>query len=301
VLFSQQKRSSRALTTNISHTRAPYTHTHARIEDADDAFCHKQELIHFDYEDIYNGWVNWFQNISSAMPLHVTVGNHESECHSPSCVLHYERYGKTRSNFTAYNQRWAMPSPESGGVANMWYSWDYGSAHFVSIDTSTDFEGAPEGEKGDSGIFPAGSFGRDGEYLEWLEADLAAAANDPAIRWIVAGGHRPFGWFNTTILGPLFEQYGVDLYLCGHDHAYSRYDVGASGVSGVVEVVVGGAGNDEMDYVGNTSTYHNPDAIYSTNVIAIGLLSVSSENGGSLTWQLLASESGDVLDQVVIT
>ena len=38
-----------------------------------------------------------------------------------------------------------MPSKESGGVANMWYSWNYADVHFVSIDTSTDFPDAPEG------------------------------------------------------------------------------------------------------------------------------------------------------------
>ena len=48
-------------------------------------------------------------------------------------------------------------------------SWDYGAVHFTNIDTSTDFPNAPEGEKGDSGIFDAGHFAADGEYLEWVE------------------------------------------------------------------------------------------------------------------------------------
>jgi len=41
-----------------------------------------------------------------------------------------------------------MPSNESGGVLNMWFSWNYADVHFVSIDTSTDFPNAPEGKTG---------------------------------------------------------------------------------------------------------------------------------------------------------
>jgi hypothetical protein len=70
-----------------------------------------------------------------------------------------------------------MPSNESGGVLNMWFSWNYADVHFVSIDTSTDFPNAPEGKTGDSHMpwFPSGGFAKDGEYMRWLEADLAAA------------------------------------------------------------------------------------------------------------------------------
>lgn len=48
------------------------------------------------------------------------------------------------SNFTAYNARFRMPSPESNGTLNMWHSFNYGPVHFISIDTETGFEGAPE-------------------------------------------------------------------------------------------------------------------------------------------------------------
>ena len=74
--------------------------------------------------------------------------NHESECHSPACILGIETTGKYLNNFTAYNTRWTMPSNESGGVLNMWFSWNYADVHFVSIDTSTDFPNAPEGKTG---------------------------------------------------------------------------------------------------------------------------------------------------------
>ena len=117
--------------------------------------------------------------------------------------------------------------------------------HFVSIDTSTDFEDAPEGEKGDSGIFPAGHFAPDGTYLQWLEEDLKNAFEDPNIKWIFAGGHRPLSGFNSDDVVAMFEKYGVALYFAGHSHSYSRYDKSQYG--GVTTAItVGGAGCDEM-------------------------------------------------------
>ena len=32
-----------------------------------------------------------------------------------------------------------MPSAQSGGVENFWYSWDYGMVHFIQFNTETDF------------------------------------------------------------------------------------------------------------------------------------------------------------------
>nr|P20584.1 RecName: Full=Phosphate-repressible acid phosphatase; AltName: Full=Acid phosphatase PII; Flags: Precursor [Aspergillus niger]AAA32700.1 acid phosphatase [Aspergillus niger] len=49
-----------------------------------------------------------------------------------------------RRNFTAYQHPFRMPGPETGGVGNFWYSFDYGLAHFVSIDGETDFANSPE-------------------------------------------------------------------------------------------------------------------------------------------------------------
>jgi hypothetical protein len=50
------------------------------------------------------------------------VGNHESECHIAQCLMHSKQYGEKLNNFTAFNQRWHMPSSTSDGVLNMWYS-----------------------------------------------------------------------------------------------------------------------------------------------------------------------------------
>jgi len=225
---------------------------------ADDAFLH--DITGFEYENIYNAWMNWIQNMSSAIPYMVAAGNHESECHSPACVA-TALYREALHNFSAYNTRWRMPFEASGSTSNMWYSFDYGLAHFVSLNTETDFPNAPEEHRGDSGLLPAGGFGTDGEYLAWLEADLAAANASRGTRpWIFAGGHRPVyddegaEKAQQAAVEALFQKYGVDVYFSGHKHYYTRSlpvfnsipEASYVNPSSTVYVVVGGAGCDEM-------------------------------------------------------
>jgi hypothetical protein len=151
----------------------------------------------------------------------------------------------------------------------MWYSWDYADVHFVSIDTSTDFPGAPEGETGDSHlpIFPAGHFAADGVYMAWLASDLAAARARGA-RWILAGGHRPTEDLSDPApLLALFKQYSVDAYFAGHGHSYYRYGAQAFG-DGTVHIMVGGAGCDEMpwpaDQLAAAGTPMDEEALYAS-------------------------------------
>jgi hypothetical protein len=235
------------------------------ISYADDAFGH--DILGFNYEEVYNGWMNWMQNVTSALPYMVAPGNHESECHSPNCVIDIFR-GEGLRNFSAYNARWRMPSDVSGGRASMWYSFNVGPVHFISMNSETDFPGAEETKTGDSHIpwLKAGNFGEDGEYLRWLESDLKAAAADRAAGrrpWIFAGGHRPFTEVKGNGVMELFAKYGVDLYLAGHAHSYARSapmvngtveaaavisDTHYHNARGFVEVVAGGAGCEEMSF-----------------------------------------------------
>jgi len=150
-----------------------------------------------------------------------------------------------------------MPSVESGGVANMWFSWDLGSdIHFTNLDTSTDFPNAPEGQTGDGhfSFLPAGSFAPNGTYMAWLEADLAAA-RARGVKWLIAGGHRPFEDFDSAAVVALFAKYRVDLYVCGHGHSYTRWSPDTFG-DNTTHIMVGGAGCDEMPY---PSDQHTPD------------------------------------------
>lgn len=281
----------------------------------------------------------------------VSVGNHESECHSPACLLHHKEYGLPLSNFSAYNARWNMPSAASGGAANMWYSFNFGPVHFVSLNSETDFPTAEERNTGDShdkGL-PAGHFGRTGEYMAWLEADLKQAAADRGSRpWIIAGGHRPCCG-DIPGAQALFAKYGVAMYFAGHTHSYIRskptYGNGTSSVGGVLTgpgatttfdpaaaattyIVAGGAGCDEMAYVGDGDergppwanperdcdsdgvcirrrpgaavpvASGDPEVAVTSGRLASGVLRVLSPS--ELEWTLYASTDGSVIDTVKV-
>jgi hypothetical protein len=239
----------------------------------DDSFAH--DPLHFVYESAYNGYMNWLQPLSSAMPYMVAPGNHESECHIAQCQIHFEKYGDKLNNFTAFNARWHMPHTTSGGALNMWYSFNYGLMHFVSINSETDFPSAEERSHGDASDFPAGSFGAKGEYMRWLEEDLRKANASRGVRpWIIAGGHRPCCG-DVPGVAQLFEKYGVVMYFAGHTHSYWRskptfsdmreqpdlpaiprathFSPAGTGRSATTYVTAGGAGCDEMTWVNKTS------------------------------------------------
>jgi hypothetical protein len=138
-------------------------------------------------------------------PLWSCIGNHETDqLTSPSPTI-------------PYYQIFSLPqSGEAGGVASGtedFYSFDYGNVHFVCLDSMTS------------------SRATNGTMANWLRADLANTTQD----WLIAFWHHPpytKGSHNSdsetplvqmrqNIL-PILENYGVDLVLCGHSHAYER-------------------------------------------------------------------------------
>ncbi len=217
------------------------------------------------YDDIYNEFFDLIAPITSRAPYLVSPGNHDVSCH----ILGDEGCYDYHRNFTVYNTRFHMPSKASQSEAlNMWYSINYGDIHIVSINTESDFEGAPYKPEAGSGDIVAGGFG---DQMKWLEADLAEA-NKPenlAIRpWIVVVGHRPLYSSSTTdypkdqesrtrkVLGPILQKYNVPLYISGHVHLYERTlpmkdgqvtkkNYGEITPGEVVYVINGAAGNEE--------------------------------------------------------
>jgi 3',5'-cyclic AMP phosphodiesterase CpdA len=93
----------------------------------------------------------------------------------------------------------------------------------------------------------------DREQTEWLEATLAAAD----ARWLIVTMHHPaysVGYHGSTQeiqdeWVPLFEEYGVDLVLAGHDHDYQR----TSPINDVTYIVSGGGSKTrptgDADYI----------------------------------------------------
>lgn len=137
-----------------------------------------------------------------------------------------------------------MPGAETGGVGNFWYSFDYGLAHFVSIDGETDFPNSPEfpfvadlkgnethPTEAQTFVTDSGPFGAiNGSYLnntsyqqyQWLINDLAKV-NRTKTPWIIAMSHRPmyssgvssYQAHLRSAFQSLLIQNGVDVYLSG--------------------------------------------------------------------------------------
>ena len=191
----------------------------------------------------------------------------------------------------------------------MWFSFDYGLVHFVSIDLEVDYPGAPEGP---GTYINAGPFG---DQLAWLAADLKkAAANRAVVPWIIVSGHRPYytssGGKSSSaarvIFEPLFLQYGVDIVYFGHVHWYERmYPINNGTVTqdnytnptAPIYIVSGAAGNVEgLDKLrGNKQsvTAFLDDAHY-----GFGLLTV--QNATHLNWTFYESATLQVLDSVEV-
>jgi len=142
-------------------------------------------------------FMNSIEPVASVVPYMTCPGNHEAY-----------------HNFTHYINRFDNMNflgSSSGSDNNLWYSWNEGLTHFIAIDTevyaySTD----------------AGQIER---QINWLTQDLIEANRvRDKYPWIVMFGHKGY-WMdkvNWTDFERLSNEYGVDLYLCGHQHNYQR-------------------------------------------------------------------------------
>lgn len=300
---------------------------------ADDSFLHPGCALSFCYEQAFDNYMNAVQDWASVVPYMVGPGNHEAECHDPAC-LGDSKKRDALSNFTAYNTRFRMPSNESNGVMNMWYSYNYANAHFVMVDTETDYPGAPEET---IYVLPCGGFGN---QLAWLEQDLIAANADRANRpWVFAVGHHPLyqgGSINKELqaaMEDLFYKYGVDVFFTGHEHSYERdYPVykGVTESTGATAYVnpratthlmIGGAGNDEMSdstedppiVISESMFVHvegsgkwrpSPDAgtwtaLTDVDHVGIGLVQIVDDS--TLKFDYVRTADGSIFDSITLT
>ena len=188
---------------------------------ADDSWLHPGCLTRFCYEEIFDSFMEEIsaKGGASRVPWMVTPGNHEADCHDPACMLN-RSYRESLWNFTAYNARFKMPSDApSGGNSNMWYSFNAGPAHFISLDLETAYPGAAEEKRY---VFKSGGFS--GDMIEWLKNDLAAV-NRTQHPWVMVAGHHPMysnGSINVDMqvaLEDILHEYQVDIMFTGHMHS----------------------------------------------------------------------------------
>jgi len=271
-------------------------------------FAYADDRFEWTYELIWNQFMSQIEPITANRPYMICPGNHEATCYAIGSIGCTEPH----KNFTAYRSRFRMPAPESLSTSgNMWFSFNYSYVHFVSISTETDYPHAPEGR---GTLWNTGPFG---PQLEWLEADLAAANNDrDAHPWIIVVGHRPLysselADFPVNALEvlreaveELFHRYGVDMYICGHVHAYERMWPIYKGKAvqkdyfqpnATTYVVIGNAGNIEglsQDWVRT-----DPDWLASRNDQDFGYALLHFPDSSTLHWELHRSGDNALLDE----
>jgi hypothetical protein len=168
-------------------------------------------------QDRVRAWSDfWANNSRSARnrPWMPSAGNHENEL------------GNGPIGYQAYQTYFSVP--EAAGqtevTRGLWYAFTAGSVRVISIAN----DDVTYQDAGDSYVR---GYSR-GAQKAWLERELAAARGDPGVDWLVVCMHQvaisTADKFNGADLGirqewsPLFDKYGVDLVVCGHEHHYER-------------------------------------------------------------------------------
>ena len=152
------------------------------------------------------------RGLAEYVPIFPCLGNHEQNAD------HYYNYTSV---------------PDENG--EVYYSFDYANAHIISLNSNS--RDAP--------------YARGEPQTEWLIEDLKANQDKS---WIIVFFHHPLFRCHPTrgitsqrwVWQPIFDEYGVDLVVNGHDHYYQRtYSIGSysgSRKKGVFHLISGGGG-----------------------------------------------------------
>jgi hypothetical protein len=161
---------------------------------------------------------------------------------------------------------------EHFGLTNQYYSFDYQNVHFTVMSDYVPDEIGSE------------------QYI-FVQNDLAKAAADPNIDWIVIVHHdQEYASTANNLLSranewkeayhPLFEQYNVDLVLQGHQHNYQRtYPIKYDSDTPISPIMT-----DR-----NENTYTNPEGQIFLTVGTAGA-SLHSLNGNKAPYLIIAQD-----------
>lgn len=174
------------------------------------------------------------ENVFASLPVMSAVGNHETDGTIP-----------------AYLEMMALPKNGPAGLAEEFYSFDYGFCHITVMNSSFLLK---ERQRADgSSLYEK----EKKAVLNWLEADL----KNTQARWkIVCMHHQPYGVNDINKVYrrirqswvPVMEKYGVSLCLSGHNHLYMR-----TGEINGITYIQGNSGQKRSDYfdVNNLPSY----------------------------------------------
>jgi len=150
----------------------------------------------------WQGFFDWEEPMLRQIPFYPALGNHEHDAENYLILF-------------------------SGAEDQRWYSFDYGDAHVVVLDSNGPYRSSPA-------------------QRAWLVQDLATNWDKP---YAFVVFHHPLYTCTNDLgrrmgaldlvrdWGPIFEAYGITAVLNGHDHNY-QHNV----VNGIHYVVAGGGG-----------------------------------------------------------
>ncbi len=160
-------------------------------------------------------WNNFFTNNTRSArfrPWMPAAGNHEIES------------GNGPIGMDAFQAYFTLPSTETDPeLAGLWYAFTAGSVRVIVLQND-DYVLQQA-----SDYYINGYSG--GRQLAFLEKELKAARSSKEIDWVVVAMHQVMISSSDASgsdmglrqnYGPLFDKYGVDLVVCGHEHNYER-------------------------------------------------------------------------------
>ncbi|MEM7374443.1 MAG: metallophosphoesterase [Bacteroidota bacterium] len=166
-----------------------------------DFMIHAGDLVNDGVND--KEWGHWFYAggwMYGMIPSIVTPGNHE-----------YYRAGEGRRKLSIHwKPTFSLPENGPEGLEETVYHLDYQGTKFISLNTTAMYQ-----DKSSLKL-----------QAKWLEEVLKQNQQ----RWTIVTHHHPIyssskGRDNSGLrktFQPLYEKYGVDLVLQGHDHSYGR-------------------------------------------------------------------------------
>jgi hypothetical protein len=225
----------------------------------------------------------WFNKISPIDSItKITIGNHEDD---------------SSEGFNGYMSHF--------GLSQTYYSFNYQNTHFLVMDT-------------DRNVYSSGS-----PQYNFVVSDLQSASQNPSIDWIIVYLHKfmytspseesAFTSLRSTY-HPIFQQYGVDLVLQGHQHNYQRtfpikYNTNNpsdptktstnlndySDTEGQIFAIVGTGGQNFDPFSGKANF------VVSQQNSKFGMLDVTITNDGSRLEGKYYTNDGDLFDQFSIS
>ena len=143
------------------------------------------------YENTASCWLNETSSIKNK--LKIAMGNHEHGDEGDPTLLQ----AQYKNQFN---------------LLKTYYSFDYHNVHFIAIDSMIPYT-------------------IDSPQYSFVKNDLISTSQNPNIKWIIVYFHHPMYTSSSKhpsdsllreTYHPLFDQYGVDLVLQGHNHNYER-------------------------------------------------------------------------------